>query len=68
MSATKCTNVIRHCLGYRFSRELVSTQFSIIPDETTDVSSEKQLAICVVYFDCEIYEVVTSFSDIVVVE
>lgn len=71
MSATKCTNVIRHGLGYRFSREIVNflkhTQFSIIPDETTDVSSEKQLAICVVYFDREIYEVVTSFFDIVVV-
>lgn len=72
MSVTKCTNVIRQGLGYRFSRELVDrlkhTCFSIIPDETTDVGSEKQLAICVVFFDHEKYEVVTSFFDMVVVE
>ena len=43
MCATKCTNVIKQGLGYKFSRDLVDnlkqTKFSIIPDETTDVGS-----------------------------
>lgn len=65
MSATKCTHVIRQGLGYRFSIQLVNrlknTHFSIIPDETTNVGWEKQVAISVVQFDHETYEVVTSF-------
>lgn len=72
LGATKCTNIIRQGLGYNFSKSLVetlkTTMFSIIPDETTDVSCEKQLALCVVYFDYEKLEVVTSFFDMVVVE
>lgn len=72
MCATKCTNIIRQGLRFRFSEELIDrlkvTKFSIIPDETTDVSSDKQLAVCVVYFDYEKYESVTSFYDMVVVE
>lgn len=64
MSDTKCTNIIRQGLGFRFSKQLVDrlkvTKFSIIPDETTDVSSDKQLAVCVVYSDYEKkYESVT---------
>lgn len=72
MCATKCTNVMRQGLGYKFSRDLVDrlkhTKFSIIPDETTDVGSEKQLAICVVYFDQDTFEVVTAFLDMVIVQ
>lgn len=72
MSATKCTNVVRQGLGLYFSRDLVTrlkeTKFSIIPDETTDVSTEKQLAICVSYFDYEQCEVIYSFYDMVSVD
>lgn len=72
MSATKCTNIIRQRLGFSFSKELIDrlkvTKFSIIPDETTDVSSDKQLAVCVVYFDYEKYESVTSFFDMVMAQ
>ncbi|CAB4041371.1 Hypothetical predicted protein [Paramuricea clavata] len=39
--------------------------FSIIPDETTDVSTEKQLGICVVYFDESDMKIVTRFFDMV---
>ena len=71
MRATKCTNVIRQGLGYKFSRDLVDnlkqTKFSIIPDETTDVGSQKQLAIGVVYFDQDTFEV-TGFPDMVIVQ
>lgn len=72
MCATKCTNVMRQGLGYKFSRELVDhlkhTHFSMIPDETTDVGTEKQLAICVVYFDQDTFEVVTAFLDMMTVQ
>ena len=72
MCATKCTNVMRQGFGYKFSRDLVDhlkyTKFSIILDETTDVGSEKQLAICVVYFDQDTFEVVTAFLDMVIVQ
>ena len=72
MSAIKCTNVVRQGLGLYFSRDLINrlreTKFSIIPDETTDVSTEKQLAICVSYFDFEKCEVMYSFYDMVSVD
>lgn len=63
---------MRQGLGYKFSRELVDhlkhTHFSMIPDETTDVGTEKQLAICVVYFDQDTFEVVTAFLDMMTVQ
>ena len=46
MAATKCSNVIRQCVGLYYAKELTEIlrhkRFSIIPDETTVVSSEKQ--------------------------
>ena len=55
IGATKCTNVIRQGIGLHYAQELINIlrrkRFSIIPDETTDVSSEKQLAVCVMYVD-----------------
>ena len=54
MGATKCTNVIRQGVGLYYAKELTEIlrhkRFSIIPDETTDVSSE-QLGVCVMYVD-----------------
>ena len=44
---------------------LRKSYFSIIPDETTDVSTEKQLGICVIYFDENDMKIVTRFFDIV---
>jgi hypothetical protein len=72
LSATKCTNILRQGLGLYFSKHLVEilreTYFSIIPDETTDVSTEKQLGICVSYFDEKSVRSVTRFFDMVEVE
>ncbi len=72
LSATKCTNILRQGLGLYFSKHLVKilreTYFSIIPDETTDVSTEKQLGICVSYFDEKSVRSVTRFFDMVEVE
>ena len=72
MGATKCTNVIRQGIGLHYVKELIDIlrckRFSIIPDETTDVSSEKQLAICVMYVDETDLSAVTRFLDIVEVD
>ncbi len=69
LSATRCTNIIRQGVGLYFQKELVEilrkSYFSIIPDETTDVSTEKQLGICVVYFDEKDVKIVTRFFDMV---
>ena len=69
LSATRCTNIIRQGLGLFFEKELVEilrkSYFSVIPDETMDVSTEKQLGICVVYFDEKNVETVTRFFDMV---
>ena len=54
LRATKCANIVRQGLGIYFCKQLVdilkSTKFSVIPDETTNVSCTKQLAISVFYF------------------
>ena len=71
LSSTRCTNIIRQGVGLYFQMELVEilrkskSYFSIIPDETTDVSTEKQLGICVVYFDESDMKIVTRFFDMV---
>ena len=68
LGATKCTNIIRQGVGLFYAKELVEIlrqkRFSIIPDETTDVSTAKQLAMCVMYVDDDL-KPVNRFLDIV---
>ena len=72
MGATKCTNVIHQGIGLHYAKELIDIlrgkRFSTIPDETTDVSSEKQLAICAMYVDETDLSAVSRFLDIVEVD
>lgn len=72
MSATKCSNIMRQGSGLYFAKELLTvlreTKFCIIPDETTDVVTEKQLGIVVRYFDNEKMDIVTCFFDLVSVQ
>ena len=66
LEAIKCTNIVRQGLGLYFCKDLVdilNTKFSVIPDETTYVSCTKQLAMCVVYFNYNKFETITSFFD-----
>ena len=69
IAATKCTNVIRQGVGLCYAKEFTEIlrhkRFSIIPDETTDVSSEKQLGVCVMYVDEKYLTPITRFLDIV---
>ena len=66
------TNILGQGLGLYFSKELVQilrdTYFSIILDETTDVSTQKQLGICVMYFEEPTVQPVKRFLDMVEVE
>ena len=52
----------------QFVQILRDTYFSIIPDETTDVSTGKQFGICVVYFNEKTVRPVTRFFNMVAVE
>lgn len=65
----KATNIIRQGMWLHFNKllvhELDSKFFSIIIDETTDVSVKKQLAILVTYFDLKSFEMKTDLLDIV---
>ncbi len=55
LGATKCTNIIRQGVRLFYAKELVEIlrqkRFSIIPDETTDLSTAKQFIMCVMYVD-----------------
>ena len=60
MGKQKTTNVIRQVLGFQFLREgclkLQERKFSLIIDETTDRSTQSQLALLGTYFDDEEYK------------
>lgn len=66
---TKTTAVIKNSLGAEFKKELntlLSTPgsyFSIVMDETTDMSSTKQCAFVVIYYDNQVNEIKTKFFD-----
>ncbi|KAF9424289.1 hypothetical protein HW555_000428 [Spodoptera exigua] len=67
LGRTKATNTIKTVLGLILTQELIDklkkTPFSIIMDETTDISVKKQCALAVIYYD-EVDCVRTQFLDI----
>ncbi|XP_063239989.1 uncharacterized protein LOC134540887 [Bacillus rossius redtenbacheri] len=71
LGRTKATAVVKDVLGPAFQSKLhkhlaeAGTFLSIIMDETTDMSSVKQCAFAVVYYNNETHSVVTSFLDMV---
>lgn len=68
LGRTKATNIVKTVLGPILTEELVSklkkTTFSIIMDETTDISVKKQCALAVIFFDEDEFLVHTQFLDI----
>jgi hypothetical protein len=68
----KASNVIRQVLGFDYLHQAVSTsrseKFSFIIDEATNLSTSKQLAILVTYFDMDAFESKQYLVDMVVVE
>ncbi len=62
---TKCTsiltNVVHPCFHDSVIRDIQHTSFSLIIDESTDVSTVKHLCMCVIYVKEDLPSVVTKF-------
>ncbi|XP_068239267.1 SCAN domain-containing protein 3-like [Palaemon carinicauda] len=62
---TKCTHIITSVISPSFKAELKKgvqgKKFSLLVDETTDISVEKLLAICIRYFDEDCGKILTAF-------
>ena len=68
----KATNIIRQVLGFDYIRKATKLlrlqRFSTIIDETTDISTRKQLAIMACYFDTQCFQSKQILLDMVEVE
>ncbi|XP_050311331.1 E3 SUMO-protein ligase KIAA1586-like [Anthonomus grandis grandis] len=69
MGRTKCTGIIKNVLGKCCFEELVEElrykRFSFLIDESTDISSVKNMCVCVRYFSSKCQKVVTRFFSLV---
>lgn len=71
LKRTKATAVMKNVLGNNFLNELRDTLkqpgtfYSLIMDETTDISEIKQRAVVIIYFDTKTMTVKTQFLDMV---
>eukprot|EP00794_Sanderia_malayensis_P010141 gene10141-biopygen8329 len=68
---TKCSKIISNIIGpvlkENLQDDLRDKKFSLLVDETTDVSSDKTMCLCVRYFSEKEEKIVTSFLEIVLV-
>ena len=66
---TKCTallvNLVSPCLFDELIKDVGQSFYSLIVDESTDVSQSKMLAFCIRYFSMRNQEIVTTFLKIV---
>lgn len=69
---TKCSSIIRNILGEHFTNALIcdisDAPFSLIIDESTDISVMKKLGIIVRYFSTSQQEVVSTFLALIELE
>lgn len=71
LKRTKTTAIMKNVLGNSFFNELCDTLkqpgsfYSLIMDETTDISEIKQCAVVIIYFDTKAMTVKTLFLDMV---
>lgn len=69
---TKCSGLIRNILFQHFKSELQSDidsgHFSLLIDESTDISVIKLLAVCIVYYSKQQHTIVSTFLGIVELE
>ncbi|CAH2108899.1 unnamed protein product [Euphydryas editha] len=65
MHRTKCTEVIKNILAPHFTEKLIKDigeqKYSLIIDESTDISTSKQLGIVIRYFSRKLKKVVSLF-------
>lgn len=68
LKRTKCTAVIKNVIGATFQEELVSklkeNKFSVLIDESTDISTTKAMCIVVRFYDPSQGKVVSQFLDL----
>jgi len=69
LGKTKCTNIVRQVLGFEFIHDTVAYlrehKFSIISDETTDITVKAQCAVIAIRFDVDNSVLHVVFIDIV---
>lgn len=69
MGRTKCTSVVKNVMGPYFKETLIeklkSIKFSVMVDESTDISSEKAMCILVRYYYEEAGQILSRFLDLV---
>lgn len=67
MHRTKCANIIKNLLGPHFIQDLKNdvgdNKFSLLLDESTDISVQKYLGI-IIYFRLKQNKIVTTFLDL----
>ncbi|CAH1986939.1 unnamed protein product [Acanthoscelides obtectus] len=72
MHRTKCSNLIKNVLSPHFVRELCedigNSPFSILLDESTDITVDKYLGCTIIYFSYKTKQIVNSFLDLVELE
>jgi hypothetical protein len=71
MHRTKCTKILTNIVGPALKEELITEvegkKFSLIVDETTNVSTAKQLCVLIRYYSNVEKKIVTAFVDLVTV-
>lgn len=69
LGRTKCSSIVKNAIGPHFKEKLINKlkqcKFSIMVDESPDISSEKAMCILVRYCDNEIGQIVSRFLDLV---
>ena len=69
MHRTKCTALVKKLLGPHFKGELhddiQSTPFSLLVDESTDVSTSKNMGVSIKYYSPTTKKVVSTFLGLV---
>ena len=72
MQRTKCTGLIKNliapCLLKKLLEDVGDSYYSLIIDESTDISQEKLLAVCIRYFSKTKSRIVTTFLAFAVIE
>lgn len=69
---TKCTNIIKNILAPHFVQEIVSDlgvqEYSLLLDESTDISVSKMLGVSIRYFSRSLKTVISTFLGLVEIE
>ena len=72
MHRTKCTGLIKNLIGPCLLQELLNdvgeSFYSLIIDESTDISQEKLLAVCIRYFSKSNCKIISSFLGFVILK